>query len=60
MKNYINYTKSNIVTMNFKRGFNRPMKVNVKAFPFFNDLTEENAKLRFAPVQITFEKMMNK
>ena len=59
MKNYINYRHFATV-MNMKRGFSRPVKVNTKAFRLFNDLTAENMKLRFAPCQITIEKLMNK
>ena len=58
MKNFINYTHIANV-LNIKRGFNRPMKVNVRTFRFFEEMTDENAKLVFAPVQITIEKMMD-
>lgn len=58
MKNWINYTKYAIVNANAKRGYSRPVKIDVRTFKFFEELTEENAKLRFAPLQITFEKYM--
>lgn len=57
MKNFINYTHIANV-LNYKVGFNRPIKIDVRTFRFFEELTEENAKLRFAPLQITFEKYM--
>ena len=58
MKNYINYRHSATI-MNVKRGYSRPIKANVKAFRLFNDLTEQNMKLQFAPAQISIEKRMN-
>lgn len=58
MKNYINYRHAANI-MNIKRGYSRPVKVNTKAFRLFNDLTEENMKLRFAPTQLAIEKRMN-
>lgn len=59
MKNWINYRHSANI-MNIKRGYGRPQKYDLRTWRFFEELTEENAKLRFAPAQITIEKMMNK
>lgn len=58
MKNWINRTHIAMV-LNWKRGWNRPMKVNVKTFRLFNDLTDENMKLCFAPAQMRLEKRRN-
>lgn len=58
MKNYINRRHIANV-LNYKVGFNKPIKVNPVQFRFF-ECIEENEKLRFSPCQINIEKHMNK